>query len=183
MKNAQLPSLGAHPKNIIFFTCDTNGVLPPVAKLTPEQAYYHFLAGYSSKINQRDIYNQIEVPKAKFETCFGEQYLSREATSYGKMLYDKISECGANVWIVNTGWTSGKYGVGKRINAEDTQKIVNMIIDGQMNSLPTYKSQYFNFEVPTKIPEIEEILMHPESGWGDKAEFDEAISKLVLLFA
>ena len=117
MKNVHLPSVGKHPQNIILFTCDTYGVLPPVAKLTPEQAYYHFVAGYTCKIGKRDYQNQIEAPKPKFQSCFGEQYLSRQTASYGKMLFDKVTENNTNVWLVNTGWTKGKYGEGDRINS------------------------------------------------------------------
>jgi len=127
---AKIPALGGHPKNIIFLTCDANGVLPPVAKLTSEQTMYHFISGYTAKVAGTEV--GITDPVPSFSACFGEAFLPLHPYTYAKMLAELTSKHSANVWLINTGWSGGKYGVGKRMSLKITRRILDAIHDGEL---------------------------------------------------
>jgi len=130
IENVKIPAIGGHPKNIIFLTCDANGVLPPVAKLTPEQIMYHFISGYTAKVAGTEM--GIVDPVPSFSACFGEAFLPRHPFTYAKMLAEKCKKHDAHVWLMNTGWTGGKYGVGHRMSLKATRDILDKIHDGSL---------------------------------------------------
>lgn len=144
--NVKLPPQGGHPKNIIFLTCDSNGVLPPVAKLNDYQAQYHFMSGYTAKVAGTEM--GIDEPVATFSSCFGEAFLPKHPYLYAEMLTKQMAKHGTNVWLVNTGWSGGKYGVGDRMSLKITRKIIDNIHSGYLNDCEYETIPGFNLEVP-----------------------------------
>jgi phosphoenolpyruvate carboxykinase (ATP) len=179
--NAQLPSVAGHPSHIIFLTADAFGVLPPVAKLTSEQAMEYFLNGYTAKVAGTE--KGILEPQASFETAFGAPFLTREPNVYASLLNEKIKKHNARVWLVNTGWTGGPYGTGRRIKLEHTRGIVKAILDNRLVGLHTTKHSVFGLETPVFVPGVPNELLNPRETWQDKEAYDIQASRLAALFA
>ena len=145
--------MGPLPKNVVMLTADAFGVLPPIAKLTPEQAMYHFLSGYTAKVAGTEI--GVTEPQATFSTCFGAPFMPRHPSVYGNLLKKRIAECGVDCWLVNTGWTGGKYGVGKRMPIKETRALLNAALDGSLKNVEFRKDPNFGFEVPVAVPGVD----------------------------
>ncbi len=173
-------SRGTHPKNIIFLTCDAYGVLPPVSRLTFEQAQYQYLSGYTAKVAGTEI--GVKEPTATFSPCFGNAFLLLHPTTYGKVLAEKMKKHGANAYLVNTGWTGGGYGVGKRMSIKATRAIINAILDGSINKGKFETFPIFNFEVPTSLAGVEASVLNPRNTWADKKAYDDTLKKLAGMF-
>jgi len=169
-----------HPKNIIFLTADAFGVLPPVSKLTKEQAMYYFLSGYTAKVAGTE--RGITEPVATFSSCFGEAFLPLHPTVYAKLLGDKIDKHGVNVYLVNTGWAGGPYGIGKRMSIKDTRACINAVLDGSINESEFITTTTFRLNVPTTLGDINPKVLSPREAWSDVNEFDKARDKLAQMF-
>jgi phosphoenolpyruvate carboxykinase (ATP) len=178
--NTSEKNLGPPPSTIIFLTADAFGVLPPISRLTPDQAMYHFLSGYTAKVAGTEI--GVTEPTATFSTCFGAAFMPRPPSVYGNLLKKRIAEGGAECWLVNTGWTGGKYGVGKRMPIKETRALLNAALDGSLNDAEFRKDPNFGFEVPVAVPGVDSSILDPRSTWADKAEYDRTAAKLVDLF-
>jgi len=170
-----------HPKNIIFLTCDASGVMPPIAKLTPEQAQYHFISGYTSKIAGTEIGLGIE-PQITFSACFGAPFMVRHPFKYAEMLKERIMKNQSNVWLVNTGWVGGKFGVGKRISIKHTRNLLNAALDGNLNLVEYRKDKLFGFEVPLTCPEVPVQVLDPANAWANKEEYWKKYDALAARF-
>ncbi len=160
----------SHPKDIIFLTCDAQGVLPPIARLSPEQAQYHFISGYTSKVAGTEIGLGIE-PEIAFSACFGAPFMVRHPFEYAQMLKARMLKYGARCWLVNTGWVGGKFGVGKRISIRHTRNLLNAALDGILDSVDYRKDKLFGFEVPLSCPEVPVDVLDPSTSWGNKDEY------------
>lgn len=180
IQNANIPCIGRHPNNIILLTCDAFGVIPPVARLTPEQAMYHFISGYTAKIAGTEI--GITEPKATFSACFGAAFLVWHPTVYAELLAEKIRQHSAHVWLVNTGWTGGSYGTGTRMNLLHTRAIIDAIHDNSLEKVQYVPDPIFGFQVPTTCPHVPEITLQPKLTWQDASQFDQTAKKLAGLF-
>lgn len=178
--NTSKENRGGRPKNIIMLTADAFGVLPPIARLTPEQAMYHFLSGYTAKVAGTEI--GVKEPQATFSTCFGAPFMPRHPSVYGDLLRKKIAETGVNCWLVNTGWTGGVYGVGHRMPIRDTRALLHAALDGSLNAAPMRIDENFGFEVPIKVPGVDNSILNPRATWDDKAAYDAKAQHLVSLF-
>jgi phosphoenolpyruvate carboxykinase (ATP) len=179
---AAIPCVGGHPKNIIFLTADANGVLPPVAQLTPEQAMYHFMSGYTAKVAGTEM--GITDPVPSFSACFGEAFLPLHPYTYAKMLAEKCAEHHCKVWLVNTGWSGGKYGVGKRMSLKVTRRIIDGIHSGDFDAS---KCEFevldgFNLSVPKSCSGIDSKILNPVNTWLDKAAYNVQLNKLIAQF-
>ena len=172
----KIPAIGGHPKNIIFLTCDANGVLPPVAKLTKEQIMYHFIAGYTAKVAGTEM--GITDPVPSFSACFGEAFLPLHPFTYAKMLAEMCEKYKCNVWFMNTGWSGGKYGVGKRMDIKLTRKVLDAIHDGSLEKSEFKRMPGFNLDVPSVLPGADVALLWPRNTWTDKAGYDAQLKKL-----
>ena len=178
--NTSKDNLGPVPSNVIMLTADAFGVLPPIARLTPEQAMYHFLSGYTAKVAGTEI--GVTEPEATFSTCFGAPFMPRHPSVYGNLLKQRIAEGGAQCWLVNTGWTGGKYGVGNRMPIKATRALLNAALDGSLNDVEFRQDPNFGFDVPVAVPGVDPAILDPRSTWPDKAEYDQTADKLVRLF-
>jgi len=178
--NTSKENLGPPPSTIIFLTADAFGVLPPISRLTPDQAMYHFLSGYTAKVAGTEI--GVTEPQATFSTCFGAAFMPRPPSVYGNLLKKRIAEGGAECWLVNTGWTGGKYGVGKRMPIKETRALLNAALDGSLNNVEFRKDPNFGFEVPVAVPGVDNAILDPRSTWANPAEYDATAAKLVDLF-
>jgi len=183
--NTSAENLGPPPSNVIMLTADAFGVLPPIARLTPDQAMYHFLSGYTAKVAGTEI--GVTEPQATFSTCFGAPFMPRHPSVYGNLLKKRIAEGGAQCWLVNTGWTGGKYGTGKRMPIKATRALLNAALDGSLNDAEFRKDPNFGFEVPVSVPaldeaELDSAILDPRTTWDDKDEYDRTAQKLVRLF-
>ncbi|MCF6331437.1 MAG: phosphoenolpyruvate carboxykinase (ATP) [Sulfurimonas sp.] len=175
------PSLSAgHPENIIFLTADAFGVLPPVSKLTKEQAMYYFLSGYTAKVAGTE--RGITEPVATFSACFGEAFLPLHPTVYAKLLGEKIDEHGVSVYLVNTGWTGGAYGVGKRMSIKNTRACINAILDGSIKESEFDTTKTFRLHVPKTLGAINPEILNPRNAWEDKELFDKTRDNLAKMF-
>jgi phosphoenolpyruvate carboxykinase (ATP) len=163
------PSIAGHPNTIVFLTADAFGVLPPIAKLTKEQAMYHFLSGYTSKLAGTE--RGITSPEATFSTCFGSPFLPLPATTYAEMLGEKIDEYGARVFLVNTGWTGGEYGTGKRMNLAYTRAMVQAALEGELNNVETVKDEIFGLDIPLHVPGVPDEVLQPIKTWASEDAF------------
>ena len=163
------PSVAGHPNSIIFLTADAFGVLPPISKLTKEQAMYHFLSGYTSKLAGTE--RGVTTPEATFSTCFGSPFLPLPATRYAEMLGNKIDEHNANVFLVNTGWTGGEYGVGSRMKLSYTRSMVQAALVGELNHIETAKDAIFGLEVPLHVPGVPDEVLQPNKTWADQDSY------------
>ncbi len=178
--NAQVPCIGGHPTNVIFLTCDAFGVLPPVSKLSREQAMYYFLSGYTAKVAGTEV-GVIE-PQATFSACFGAPFLAWHPTKYAELLGQKMDAHGVNVWLVNTGWTGGGYGVGSRIKLHYTRAIISAIHDGSLAKSPTQLDPTFGLAQITNCPGVPDDILVAERSWKDIAQYRSAASHLANLF-
>jgi phosphoenolpyruvate carboxykinase (ATP) len=178
--NASPTGRAGHPKNIIMLTADAFGVMPPIAKLTSAQAMYHFLSGYTAKVAGTE--KGVKDPEATFSTCFGAPFMPRHPSEYGNLLRELIAAHGVDCWLVNTGWTGGKYGVGRRMPIKVTRTLLTAALDGSLRGASFRTDPYFGFAVPTSVPGVEPHLLYPYKTWRDKAEFDAMARKLVTMF-
>jgi len=181
ISNASATGLGGHPKNIIMLTCDAFGVLPPIARLTPAQAMYHFLSGFTSKVAGTE--RGVTEPQPTFSTCFGAPFMPRRPEVYGKLLQEKIAKHGATCWLVNTGWTGGAYGTGRRMPIKATRALLTAALDGSLSNAGFRRDPNFGFEVPVSVPGVEPVLLDPRATWAVKAAYDAQATKLVQMFA
>ena len=168
------------PKNIVFLTADAYGVMPPIAKLTPAQAMYHFLSGYTAKVAGTE--KGLVGVEPEFSTCFGAPFLPRPPSEYGNSAARLIAKHKVDCWLVNSGWTGGIYGVGRRMPIKVTRALVTGALDGSLKNANYRTDPYFGFAVPTSVPGIEPHLLYPMKTWKDKAAFDETARKLVRMF-
>ncbi|MDM8012037.1 MAG: phosphoenolpyruvate carboxykinase (ATP), partial [Parasphingorhabdus sp.] len=178
--NASEDNMGPVPKNIIMLTADAFGVLPPISRLTPEQAMYHFLSGYTAKVAGTEI--GVTEPEATFSTCFGAPFMPRHPSVYGNLLKERIAKGGVRCWLVNTGWTGGKYGEGSRMPIKATRALLNAALDGSLNDGEFRIDENFGFEVPVSVPGVDSAILDPRSTWSDPSAYDETAQKLVKLF-
>jgi phosphoenolpyruvate carboxykinase (ATP) len=178
--NAKLPALGGHPKNVIFLTADAFGVLPPVSKLTPAQAMYHYISGYTAKVAGTEV--GVKDPEPTFSPCFGGPFLVWHPTKYAEMLSDKLKKHGAQTWLVNTGWSGGAYGTGARIKLKYTRAIIDAIHSGALAGVETVTDPVFGLSVPTSCPDVPSEMLQPRNTWSDKAAYDEKAKKVAALF-
>ena len=178
--NASLIGRAPHPKNIVMLTCDAFGVLPPIAQLDPSQAMYHFLSGYTAKVAGTE--KGVTEPQATFSTCFGAPFMPRHPSVYGNLLRDLIAHHHVDCWLVNTGWTGGKYGVGRRMPIRVTRRLLRAALDGSLSKEHFRTDPYFGLAVPTSVPGVEPHILDPVKTWHSKAEFVETAKKLVGMF-
>jgi phosphoenolpyruvate carboxykinase (ATP) len=178
--NASKTGRAGHPRNIIMLTADAFGVMPPIAKLTPAQAMYHFLSGYTAKVAGTE--RGVTDPEATFSTCFGAPFMPRHPCEYGNLLRELIAAHNVDCWLVNTGWTGGKFGTGRRMPIKVTRTLLSAALDGSLKSAVFRTDPYFGFSVPTSLPGVEPHLLYPFKTWRDKADFDETARKLVRMF-
>jgi phosphoenolpyruvate carboxykinase (ATP) len=178
--NASRTGMAGHPKNIIFLAADAFGVMPPIAKLTPAQAMYHFLSGYTAKVAGTE--KGLVGVEPEFSTCFGAPFLPRPPAEYGRLLRDYIAKHKVDCWLVNSGWTGGIYGVGRRMPIKVTRALVTGALDGSLKNSQLRTDKYFGFAVPTEVPGIETETLNPDQTWADPTAFDETAKKLVGLF-
>ncbi len=181
ISNASETALGGHPKNIIMLTCDAFGVLPPIARLTPAQAMYHFLSGFTSKVAGTE--QGITEPQPTFSTCFGAPFMPRRPEVYGQLLREKIARHGATCWLVNTGWTGGAYGTGQRMPIKATRALLSAALDGSLSGAEFRKDPNFGFDVPVSVPGVDDTLLDPRRTWADPAAYDAQAARLVQMFA
>lgn len=180
MPNAKLPCIGGHPKNLIFLTCDAFGVLPPVAKLTPEQAMYHFISGYTAKVAGTE--EGVTEPQATFSACFGEAFLMLHPTQYADMLAEKMTEFKTDAWIINTGWTGGAHGEGTRMSLEHTRAIIDAIHSGELTKTETEQMGTFGFHIPKSCSGVPAEILNPRNTWANKDAYDAQLQKLANMF-
>ncbi|MCA9184946.1 MAG: phosphoenolpyruvate carboxykinase (ATP) [Pirellulaceae bacterium] len=178
--NAKIPCVGGHPRNIILLTCDAFGVLPPVSKLDPAQAMYHFISGYTAKVAGTEM--GVTEPTATFSACFGAAFLVWHPTKYAELLAEKIRRHGSQTWLINTGWTGGGYGVGKRMSLPHTRAIIDAIHDGSLIKAKTVADPIFNLQIPTECPGVPAKILTPKSCWQDSDAYETAANKLAELF-
>ena len=181
ISNASATGLGGHPRNIVMLTCDAFGVLPPIARLSPAQAMYHFLSGFTSKVAGTE--QGVTEPQPTFSTCFGAPFMPRRPEVYGKLLQAKIAKHGATCWLVNTGWTGGAYGTGKRMPIKATRALLTAALDGTLAGGAFRRDPNFGFEVPVAVPGVDATLLNPRMTWEDAAAYDRQAAKLVGMFA
>ncbi|MCF6179295.1 MAG: phosphoenolpyruvate carboxykinase (ATP) [Geopsychrobacter sp.] len=180
IENFECTLMGGHPKNIIFLSADAFGVLPPVSKLTKEQAMYYFLSGYTAKVAGTE--RGITEPVATFSACFGEAFLPLHPTVYAKLLGEKIDEYGVNVYLVNTGWTGGPYGVGHRMSIKDTRGCINAILSGAINDSEFDTLPVFNLQIPKTLEGVNDEVLNPMNTWKEKDAYMQSLHKLASMF-
>jgi len=163
-----------------MLTCDSFGVLPPIARLSPAQAMYHFLSGFTAKVAGTE--KGLTQPEPTFSTCFGAPFMPRRPEVYGRLLREKIARHGATCWLVNTGWTGGAHGVGSRMPIRATRGLLAAALDGSLNGAEFRKDPHFGFEVPIEVPGIDSALLDPRSTWSDPVAYDAQANKLVSMF-
>ena len=178
--NAKIPCLGGHPSNVVFLTCDAFGVLPPVSKLSAEQAMYHFISGYTAKVAGTEM--GVTEPQATFSACFGAPFLVHHPARYAELLAEKLEAHGAQTWLVNTGWSGGAYGEGERMSLRHTRAIIEAIHNGSLKDAPTAVDPVFGVEVPTECAGVPSELLAPKNTWSDPEAYDATASKLAALF-
>ncbi len=178
--NASETGKGNHPENIIFLTCDAFGVLPPIARLTPEQAMYHFISGYTAKVAGTE--RGVTEPQATFSACFGSPFMPLHPTVYAELLAEKIKKHKVKVWMVNTGWTGGEFGVGERIKLRYTRQMLSQAIDGKLDKVEYVKDPIFGFQVPIQVSGVPSKLLIPRYTWDDAIDYDKKARKLAQMF-
>lgn len=178
--NVQIPCVAGNANNVIFLTCDAFGVLPPVSRLTPEQASYHFISGYTAKVAGTEM--GVTEPQATFSACFGAAFMMWHPNKYAELLAEKIKKHHATAWLVNTGWTGGSHGIGSRIKLRYTRAIIDAINNGSFDGVETITDNAFGFEVPLSCPDVPSELLVPKNTWEDKDKYDAVKEKLVGLF-
>ena len=178
--NASNSGMGGQPRNVVMLTYDAFGVLPPIARLSPAQAAYYFLSGYTAKVAGTEI--GVKEPQATFSTCFGAPFMPLHPTVYSKLLAQNIARHGTRVWLMNTGFTGGPYGVGKRMSIQHTRALLNAALDGKLDNVKYTKDPIFGFDVPTDAPGVPASVLTPRETWVDKAAYDEKARHLAKLF-
>jgi len=178
--NASASGRAGHPKNIVMLTCDAFGVLPPIARLDPAQAMFHFLSGYTAKVAGTE--KGVSEPQATFSTCFGAPFMSRHPSVYGNLLRDLVARHGVNCWLVNTGWTGGKYGVGQRMPIKVTRALLAAALDGSLAKAPYRTDPFFGLSIPVAAPGVQASILNPVETWSSPEEFAEAATNLVEMF-
>ena len=181
ISNASDTAMGGHPKNVIMLTCDAFGVLPPIARLTPAQAMYHFLSGFTSKVAGTE--RGVTEPEPTFSTCFGAPFMPRRPEVYGKLLQEKIAKHGSTCWLVNTGWTGGAYGTGSRIPIRATRALLNAALDGSLDKGDFRKDPNFGFDVPVSAEGVADVILDPRRTWDNPEAYDRQAAKLVTMFS
>jgi phosphoenolpyruvate carboxykinase (ATP) len=179
--NASRSGRGGHPQNIVFLTADAFGVLPPIARLTIPQARYHFLSGYTAKVAGTE--RGVVEPEPNFSTCFGAPFLPLRPEVYSRLLGERIAHHRANVWLVNTGWSGGPYGVGRRIKIAYTRAMVSAALEGRLNGVPMRADPIFGLDVPLECSDIPPDVLNPRKTWADQEEYDSQARKLAAMFA
>jgi phosphoenolpyruvate carboxykinase (ATP) len=180
IENAVEPSVGNIPKNIFFLTCDAYGVLPPISKLTTGQAMYHFISGYTAKVAGTEM--GITEPTLTFSACFGKVFLPLHPTKYAELLGKKLKENNVNVWLVNTGWSGGAFGVGSRMKLSYTRSMITAALTGKLNSIKYETLPVFGLEMPTECPDVPAEILNPRKTWKDKEAYDATANKLATSF-
>ena len=178
--NIQVPSIGHNPKNIFFLTADAFGVLPPISKLTPGQAAYHFISGYTAKVAGTE--EGINEPTPSFSACFGAPFMPLHPTKYAEMLSEKMKEANVNVWLINTGWTGGPYGVGKRMKLKYTRAMITAALDGKLKDVTFEMHPIFGLGVPQNCPNVASEVLNPRQTWEDKNAYDSKAKQLAVSF-
>jgi phosphoenolpyruvate carboxykinase (ATP) len=180
INNAVASGQGGHPRNVVMLTADAFGVLPPISRLSPAAAMYHFLSGYTAKVAGTE--KGVTEPKATFSTCFGAPFLPLDPSRYAKMLGEKIARHSARVWLVNTGWTGGPYGVGKRMKIAYTRSMIRAVLAGALDSVAYDRDPVFNLEIPASCPGVPADVLKPRSTWPSGSAYDEQAAKLANMF-
>jgi phosphoenolpyruvate carboxykinase (ATP) len=180
--NAVPEKMGGHPSNVILLTCDAQGVLPPIARLTPDQALYHFISGYTSKVGGTEV-GVGDEPEITFSTCFGAPFMVHHPAYYADLLKGKIQRYGVNCWLLNTGWVGGGYSVGKRISIHHTRALLNAALTGQLLDVDYYEDPVFGFQVPQSCPGVPQEVLYPAQSWGNEDEYWEKYHQLANRFA
>lgn len=180
MENIIPENRAGHPQNIFFLTADAFGVLPPIARLTEEQAMFHFLSGYTAKVAGTEV--GIVEPVATFSTCFGAPFMVHKPQVYAELLREKIQQHGVKVWLVNTGWIGGPYGIGKRISIEHTRALLHAVLSGALNTVEFVSEPFFNLRIPTVCPGVPSEILNPRNAWSDSQAYDEQARKLHQMF-
>jgi phosphoenolpyruvate carboxykinase (ATP) len=178
--NATLEGRGGHPDNIIFLTCDAFGVLPPVSLLTPEQAMYHFISGYTARVAGTE--KGVTEPTPVFSACYGAPFMPLHPRRYAELLGERIRQHGAKAWLINTGWSGGPVGVGSRVAIPYTRAMVNAVLDGRLDDVPTWRDPVFGVAIPESCPGVPDALLNPRESWADKSAYDAQAAKLAGMF-
>ncbi len=180
IRNAKIPCVAGHPTDVIFLTCDAFGVLPPVSRLTPQQAMYHFVSGYTAKVAGTEV--GVTEPSATFSPCFGGPFLVWHPSKYAELLAHKLKQHDAQVWLVNTGWSGGSFGTGKRIKLSFTRAIIDAIHSGALRDAPTHRDSIFGLEVVTEVQGVPKEALQPRNTWRDPCAYDGTAKRLAELF-
>ena len=180
IENISVPSVGAHPKNIFFLTCDASGVLPPISRLTPAQAMFHFISGYTAKVAGTE--SDVTEPKTVFSACFGAPFLPLHPGKYAGMLGEKLNQHDVRVWLVNTGWSGGAYGTGERMKLRYTRAMITAALTGELDKVEYREHPVFGVGCPTSCPGVPTDVLDPRNTWKDKGEYDKQAEKLARLF-
>ena len=178
--NAVPTGVGGHPRNVVMLTADAFGVLPPISRLTPDSAMYHFLSGYTAKVAGTE--KGVTEPKATFSTCFGAPFLPLPPGRYARMLGEKLAQHNARVWLVNTGWTGGAHGTGQRMKISFTRAMIRAALSGALDRVACERDAVLNLDVPTACPEVPSQVLRPRNTWGNAAEYDAQATKLARMF-
>jgi phosphoenolpyruvate carboxykinase (ATP) len=181
IENALIPGVAGHPQNVLFLAADAFGVLPPIARLTPEQAMYHFLSGYTAKLAGTEAGLGSE-PVPEFSACFGSPFLPLAPRVYAEMLGERLKQHQAACWLVNTGWSGGAFGVGKRMSLKYTRAIVNAALDGKLDKVKFVTESAFGLSIPTRCPDVPSEILNPRNMWKDKAAYDRQAANLAARF-
>ncbi|HEX6384158.1 MAG TPA: phosphoenolpyruvate carboxykinase (ATP) [Anaerolineae bacterium] len=180
MSNVDMSGVAGHPNNIVFLTADAFGILPPISRLSRAQAMYHFLSGYTAKVAGTE--QGIDEPQPNFSACFGAPFMPLHPGVYARLLGEKIDERGTKVWLVNTGWTGGPYGVGRRIKLAYTRRMVSATLKGELDEVETFTEPFFELEIPACIDGVPNELLNPRNTWADGEAYDARASRLVSMF-
>jgi phosphoenolpyruvate carboxykinase (ATP) len=178
--NASLEGVGGQPENIIFLTCDAFGVLPPISKLTTEQAMYHFISGYTARVAGTE--KGVTEPTPVFSHCYGAPFMPLHPRRYAELLGERINNHKVNAWLINTGWTGGPYGVGKRLAIPHTRAMVNAALDGKLEDVSYSTDPIFGLKVPDSCPDVPSDVLNPRNTWSNKEEYDQQARKLAAMF-
>lgn len=180
IENIQVPSRGENPKNVFFLTCDAYGVLPPISKLTPGQAAFHFISGYTAKVAGTE--EGVTEPQVAFSACFGAPFMPLHPTKYADMLSEKMQHSHVNVWLVNTGWSGGAYGVGERMSLKYTRAMITAAMNGDLDNVDYNTHEVFGLAMPTTCPNVPDEILFPRNTWADKDDYDTTANNLAKKF-
>ena len=180
INNIQEGSIGGHPKNIFFLTCDAYGVLPPISKLTKGQAMYHFISGYTAKVAGTEA--GITEPQTAFSACFGAPFMPLHPTKYAEMLGEKMDKHEVKVWLINTGWSGGEYGIGSRIKLRYTRDMITAALEGKLDNVDFKEHEVFGLKMPTECPNVPAEILNPKNTWDNKDGYDRKADQLAVAF-